>query len=73
MNPAKTTVCPRCDALRWVEQWKESEDEIMSITLGPCGHQVERQARLEWAISSFGHQPGRLVNARPARRRVATP
>lgn len=46
----KTTFCARCLALRWVEDWKERRDEILSIVLGPCGHVVERTARLEWRI-----------------------
>jgi hypothetical protein len=54
-------MCSSCHALRWTEDWRENRDETMSIILGPCGHTIERQARLEWA-----------VYARPASARVAT-
>jgi hypothetical protein len=49
-----------------VEDWTENRDEMMSVVLGPCGHRIELQARLEWAI------PLRLVQARPVRAGVAT-
>jgi len=52
MNPTKTTYCGRCRALRWVENWSERGDEMLSIVLGPCGHAIERTARLEWMIPS---------------------
>jgi hypothetical protein len=72
MNPTKTMMCARCHALRWVEDWREDRDEMMSITLGPCGHQVEHQARLEWSIPAWQNSHVRLVRARPARAVVAT-
>jgi hypothetical protein len=72
MNPTKTMMCARCHALRWVEDWRESRDEVMAITLGPCGHQVALQARLEWAIPSWPDRAARLVDSRPARAGLAT-
>jgi hypothetical protein len=62
MNPTRTMLCGRCHALRWVEDWREDRDETMSVTLGPCGHMIERSARLEWSIHS-----GRGRPLRPAR------
>ena len=44
--------CVRCRALRWIEDWRETEHETLSIVLGPCGHVIERSARLEWRQSS---------------------
>jgi hypothetical protein len=61
MKPTGTFMCSSCHALRWAEDWRENRDEMMSIVLGPCGHTIEREARLEWA-----------VHARPASARVAT-
>ena len=34
MNLTKTMMCSRCHALRWVEDWRENRDEMMSIVLG---------------------------------------
>jgi hypothetical protein len=62
MNPTRTMLCRRCHALRWVEDWREDRDEMMSVTLGPCGHTIERSARLEWTVQAW---PGRPL--RPAR------
>jgi hypothetical protein len=62
MKPTRTLMCSTCHALRWAEDRRESRNEMMSIMLGPCGHTIERQARLEWAV----------VHARPASARVAT-
>ena len=72
MNPTKTMMCGRCHALRWVEDWKENRDELMSITLGPCGHQIELPARLEWTIPSRRSSQLRLVHARPVHAAIAT-
>jgi hypothetical protein len=75
MNSTKTTYCGRCRALRWVEDWNERGDERMSIVLGPCGHVIERTARLEWTIPTGRvdeHQPRRLVHGGRTRDRVAT-
>jgi hypothetical protein len=72
MNPTKTMMCGRCHALRWVEDWREDRDEMMWITLGPCGHLVELPARLEWAIPSRSSRQVRLVHTSPARAGVAT-
>ena len=72
MNPTKTMMCLRCHALRWIEDWKENREETMSIVLGPCGHMVERQARLEWTIPSWRSPQVRLVHARPASAGIAT-
>jgi hypothetical protein len=46
----RTTFCEPCRRLRWVEDWNEKRDEVLSIVLGPCGHVIERTARLEWSI-----------------------
>jgi len=72
MNSTKTMMCSRCHALRWVEDWKENRDEMMSIELGPCGHMVERRARLEWTVPSWRSPGVRLVHARPEPARIAT-
>ncbi len=48
----KTTFCEPCRALRSIEDWHETRDEILSIVLGPCGHVVRRTARLEWSVPS---------------------
>ena len=72
MNPTKTMMCARCHALRWVEDWREDREEMMSITLGPCGHRVERQARLEWAIPSWQNSQYGYVRTGRARAGVAT-
>jgi hypothetical protein len=45
---------------------------MMSIKLGPCGHRVELQARLEWSIPAWGGPQMRLVHTRSARAGVAT-
>jgi len=72
MNPTKTTFCLDCRALRWVEDWNETVDERLAIVLGPCGHVIERTARLEWAIPTRERARVRLVHAMPERERVAT-
>lgn len=72
MNPTKTIRCARCHALRWVEDWREDRHEMMSIILGPCGHQVELSARLEWAISSRLSRRLRHVHTSSTRTGVAT-
>jgi len=54
-----TTFCECCRALRSIEDWHETRDEILSIVLGPCGHVVRRIARLEWSVPS--RAPLRLV------------
>lgn len=75
MKSTKTTYCGRCRALRWVEDWNERSDETVSIVLGPCGHVIERTARLEWTIPTertHEHIARRLVHAGRARDRVAT-
>ena len=72
MNPTKTMMCARCHALRWVEDWREDRDEMMLVTLGPCGHRVERQARLEWTIPSWKNLHMRRDYVRPASAGVAT-
>jgi len=72
MNPTKTMMCGRCHALRWVEDWREDRDEVMSVQLGPCGHRVDLQARLEWSIPTWDGPQMRLVHTRSARAGVAT-
>ena len=32
-----------------MEDWSEMRDEMLAILLGPCGHVIERTARLEWS------------------------
>jgi len=69
----KTTFCRRCRALRWVEDWNERRDEMLSIVLGPCGHVIERTARMEWSIPDpRGSAHVRLIQATPEREPVAT-
>jgi len=46
----KTFVCPRCAALRSIESWQDTGPEMLAIRLAPCGHVIERSARLEWRI-----------------------
>jgi hypothetical protein len=65
----RTTFCERCRALRSVEDWHETRDEILSIVLGPCGHVVRRTARLEWSVPS--RAPLRLVRRESDRERIA--
>jgi hypothetical protein len=65
----KTTFCERCRALRWVEDWSDRRDEILSIVLGPCGHVIERTARLEWSIPERGAR-GRMHHVRATRERA---
>ena len=69
----KTTFCGRCRALRWVEDWNETRAEILSIVLGPCGHVIERAARLEWSVpTQRDHSRIRLIRGTAERERVAT-
>ena len=73
MSPTQTIVCRHCLALRWVEDWRETREEMMSIVLGPCGHVLERTARLEWAIPTRSRSVQmRLVPGRPARASIVT-
>lgn len=72
MNPTKTMMCARCHALRWVEDWHEDRHEMMLVTLGPCGHRVERQARLEWTVPSWKNSHMRRDYVRRASAGVAT-
>ena len=48
----KTFVCPRCVALRSIESWRDAGPDVLAIGLAPCGHVIERIARLEWRITS---------------------
>ena len=68
----KTTFCERCRALRWVEDWSDAQNEMLSIILGPCGHVIERTARLEWSLSGRGRSRMHLVRLAGRRERVAT-
>ena len=69
----RTTLCRRCRALRWVEDWNEGRDEMLSIVLGPCGHVIERTARLEWSVpNQRGSAHVRLIQATSEREPVAT-
>ena len=75
MKSTRTTFCEECRTLRWVEDWSEIRDEMLSIVLGPCGHVIERTARLEWSIPSRsrGNRGAlRLVEAASLRQHVAT-
>ena len=65
MKSTRTTFCGECRALRWVEDWSEMRDEMLAIVLGPCGHVVERTARLEW---STGRQLVAIASGRRAAR-----
>jgi len=47
----KTFLCPHCVALRSIESWQDTDPEMLAIRLAPCGHVIERSARLEWRIS----------------------
>jgi len=68
-----TTFCGRCRTLRWIEKWNERRDERLSIVLGPCGHVIERTARLEWSVPTRrGSTHMRLIRATPEREPVAT-
>jgi len=49
MLRTRTAYCVRCAALRSIEDWREMYREMFSIVLGPCGHVIERSARLEWS------------------------
>lgn len=44
-----TTQCPFCHALRAVKDWHEHR-ETLQIELEPCGHVIQRNARLEWRV-----------------------
>lgn len=49
MRTTRTTYCGSCATLRWIEDWRETHQDMLSIVLGPCGHVIERTARLEWS------------------------
>jgi hypothetical protein len=68
----KTTFCERCRALRWVEDWSDARDDMLSIVLGPCGHVIERTARMEWSLSGRVRSRMHLVRLAGRRERVAT-
>ena len=63
-----TTFCERCRALRSIEDWRDAPNEMLSILLGPCGHVIHRNARLEWHVPARARL--RLVR-RSDRARVA--
>jgi hypothetical protein len=65
--------CTGCSTIRSVEDWRETPRQTMLITMGPCGHEQERTARLEWrqppsAEAARARCRGRVVPV-PARRR----
>ncbi len=69
MLGTKTTYCARCAALSWIEDWHEMYPEKLSIVLGPCGHVIERSARLEWSRQrarprSWCHEADRGISRR---------
>ena len=66
MKSTRTTFCGECRSLRWVEDWSEMRDEMLAIVLGPCGHVIERTARLEWSAGRH------LVSIAGVGRRAAT-
>jgi len=68
----KTTFCGRCRTLRWIEDWNERRHEMLSIVLGPCGHVIERTARLEWSVPTRRGTHMRLIRATPEREPVAS-
>lgn len=73
MNPTPTIFCSRCRAFRWVEDWSEGRDERLSIVLGPCGHVVDRAARLEWSVpTQRARVRQHLVSVTAAREPFAT-
>ena len=47
MSLIRTIYCPRCARLQAVKDWRERR-EMMVLELEPCGHVVERCARVEW-------------------------
>ena len=49
MNGIPTIYCPRCHTLRALMSWRDL-GEALAIQLDPCGHVIERDARLEWPI-----------------------
>ncbi len=51
--------CPRCEALRSVEDWHERGPAVLAVVLGPCGHVVERRATLEWGRANARRRTGR--------------
>ena len=42
-----TIYCPRCAKLQGVKDWREHRDNLV-LELEPCGHVIERCARVEW-------------------------
>ncbi len=52
----KAFVCPRCVALRAIESWRDTGPEMLAIRLAPCGHVIERSARLEWRRSPLARR-----------------
>ncbi len=43
----RTIYCPRCAKLQGVKDWREHRDNLV-LELEPCGHVIERCARVEW-------------------------
>jgi Zn ribbon nucleic-acid-binding protein len=43
----RTIYCPRCATLQGVKDWRERQGNLV-LELEPCGHVVERCARMEW-------------------------
>ena len=51
MNGTPMLYCRRCDALRAIEDWHDRGDALV-IELEPCGHVLQRSAKVEWTIPS---------------------
>lgn len=49
MSGMPALFCRPCNAFREVEDWRE-RGETLVIALEPCGHQIRRDAGIEWAV-----------------------
>jgi hypothetical protein len=47
MTLIRTIYCPRCAKLQGVKDWRECRESLV-LELEPCGHVIERCARVEW-------------------------
>lgn len=47
MSLIRTIYCPRCAKLQGVQDWRERRETLV-LELEPCGHVIERCARVEW-------------------------
>jgi hypothetical protein len=64
--------CPACRDRRAIADWR-ARGEALAITLAPCGHVVEREARMEWRVPTFAEaraaRLSRLASSRHGGRR----